>query len=370
MEEESMKRLLVVLLYLTIVAGAFAGGGRDSARAQGPQAPTRDNIKVGFVFVGSIHDGGFTSAHNRGRLAIEAMGIETAYVENVPGNADAEIAIRNLIDQGCNVIYANSFGHMDWVYRVAEDFPQLVFGHCSGYRSRDNMSNFFGRVYQVRYLAGIAAGYKTQSNRVGYVAAHPIPEVIRGINAFTLGVRSVNPNATVEVMWTNTWFDPAVERAAAIELLNRGVDVLAQHQDSTATMIAANERGAFAIGYNSSTPTAAPGAYLTAALFHWEVFYVDDVNSILNGTWRTRSYWEGLDKQMVSLDALTQLNDPRAGPAIERARGEMVAGRLDPFTGPLADQNGTTRVPAGVRMSDADKLSINWFVQGVVGVIP
>ena len=364
-----MKKLIIVFLSLVILTSALTGCRRQERTAPGAEI-TRDNIKVGFVFVGSVGDGGYTWTHNQGRLAVEAMGIPTLFLENIPGNADAERAIRELIAQGANVIYTNSFGHMDWTYRVAEEFPNVIFGHCSGFRMRENMSNFFGRVYQARFLTGIAAGYRTQTNRIGYVAAHPIPEVIRGINAFTLGVRSVNPDAVVEVIWTNTWFNPADEMAAAFTLIDRGADVLAQHQDSTATQMAAQQRGVFAIGYNAPTPNAAPDAYLTAALFHWEVFYVDDVNRILDGTWEPRSFWEGMDAGMVSIDTLTPLNDPRAQPEIDRVTAKILSGSFDPFTGPLRDQNGVERVPAGVIMTDAEKLSINWFVEGVIGVIP
>jgi basic membrane protein A len=320
--------------------------------------------------VGPISDEGYTAAHDKGRLAVQALGVETLYIENVPENADCETAIRNLIDQGCNVIYTTSFGFMDYTINVAREFPDVKFAHCSGYKRAENVSTFFGKIYQGRYLSGIAAGYKTKVNRIGYVAAFPIPEVIRGINAFTLGVQSVNPDATVEVVWTNTWYDPAQEKQAAIELLNRGVDVVAQHQDTTAPQIAAQERGVSAIGYNVPTPNAAPQAYLTAPLFHWEVFYVDDVKHVLAGDWQSRAYWEGFSNGHVSLDTLTPNNDPRAAPAIADAEARIKSGSLEPFTGPLADQDGTVRVPAGTRMTDDEIWNMGWFVRGVIGVIP
>ena len=363
-----MKKLLGIILALSVAAGAFAGGAKDSGAAGAK--PNKDNLKVGFVYIGSIHDEGYTQAHDKGRLAIEAMGIKTAYVENVPENADCEKAIRDLIDQGCNVIYTNSFGFMDWTLKAANDFPNVYFGHCSGYKRADNMSSYFGKIYQARYLSGIAAGYKTKTNKIGYVAAYPIPEVIRGCNAFTLGVLSVNPNATVEVLWTNTWYDPAVEKQGAIELLNKGCDVIGQHQDTTAPQIAAQEKGAFAIGYNTSTANAAPNAYLTAPLFHWEVFYVDDIKHVLAGDWKSRAYWEGLDSGMVTLDTLTPNNDPRSAPAIAAAQAKIVSGAFDPFMGPLTDQSGTVRVPAGSRLSDDDIWNMDWFVKGVIGTIP
>ena len=359
-----MKKLIISAAILALALSA------GSCQRQTGERPNAENIKVGFIYVGSIHDGGYSYAHNLGRLAVEEMGIPTLVMENVPANAEAEQAIRNLIDQGCNVIYTNSFGHMVYTLKMAQEFPHLIFGHCSGVETEANMSRFFGKIYQARYLAGIAAGYRTASNRIGYVAAYPIPEVIRGINAFALGARSVNPDAVVEVMWTSTWFDPAVEKQAALELLDRGADVIAQHQDTTAAQIAAEERGAYAIGYNAPTPDAAPRAYLTAPLFHWEVFYTDDVQRILDGTWESRAFWEGLDMGMVSLDALTGLNDPRAAPAIESAMTRMIDGSFEPFTGPLAGQDDDERIPDGVRMSDDEIWNMNWFVQGVIGIIP
>ncbi|HNQ98038.1 MAG TPA: BMP family ABC transporter substrate-binding protein, partial [Treponemataceae bacterium] len=252
-----MKKSVSMAVFAVIAACAlWAGGAKDAGAASGKI--TKDNIKVGFVYIGTIDDEGYTQAHDQGRLALNAMGIATAYIEHVAENADCEKAIRDLIDQGCNVVYTNSFGYMDWTIKVAKDHPDVFFGHCSGYKRAANVSTYFGKIYQARYLSGIAAGKKTKVNRIGYVAAMPIPEVIRGINAFTLGIQSVNPKATVEVIWTNTWFDPAVEKQAALELLNKGCDVIAQHQDTTAPQIAAQEKGVFAIGYNSPTASAAP----------------------------------------------------------------------------------------------------------------
>jgi basic membrane protein A len=259
---------------------------------------------------------------------------------------------------------------IDYVVKAAKDHPDVYFGHCSGYQTAENLSTYFGKIYQARYLAGIAAGMKTKADKIGYVAAFPIPEVIRGINAFTLGVQSVNPDATVEVIWTNTWYDPAVEKQAAIELLNKGCDVMAQHQDSTATQIAAQEKGAFAVGYNTSTPDAAPNAYLTAPLFHWEKFYVDDVQKLMDGTWTSRSYWEGLASGMVSLDDLTKNCAEGTADAVAAAQAKIESGELEPFTGPIADQSGTVKVAQGTKMTDEEIWNMGWFIKGVIGTIP
>ncbi|NLM01572.1 MAG: BMP family ABC transporter substrate-binding protein [Treponema sp.] len=359
-----MKKVISILLVLAVLV--LAVGCKKENKANDEKL-TAETIKVGFVFIGSINDEGYTQAHDKGRLALNEMGIQTAYVENVPENADCEKAIRDLIDQGCNVIYTNSFGFMDWTIKVASEFPNVIFGHCSGYKTAANVSTYFGKIYQARYLAGIAAGLRTANGKIGYVAAMQIPEVIRGINAFTLGALSVNPEATVEVIWTNTWYDPAVEKQAALELLNKGCDVIAQHQDTTAPQIAAQEKGVYAIGYNTSTPNAAPKAYMTAPLFHWDVFYVEDVNEILAGTWTSRAYWKGFENGTVSLDILTENCVPGTAEAIALIKEAFKNGSFEPFTGPLFDQNGNEKVAAGVKMTDEEIWNIGWFVKGVIG---
>ncbi len=359
------KTLAVVLAFAVLVSAAFAGGKKEAASSK---QLTKETMKVGFIYIGTINDEGYTQAHDKGRLAIEAMGIETAYVENVPENlGDCEKAIRDLIDLGCNVIYTNSFGFMDATAKVAEDYPNIYFGHCSGYTQKENMCSYFGKVYQARYLAGIVAGLNTKNGKIGYVAAFAIPECIRGINAFALGVQSVNPTATVEVVWTNTWFDPAVEKQAAIELLNRGCDLIEQHQDTTAPQIAAQEAGALCIGYNVPTPNAAPKAYLTAPIFNWAVFYAGNVQKILDGTWEGTAYWEGMDSGVVGLDALTANCKAGTAEAVDAAKAKIIDGSLEPFTGPLYDQTGAERVAAGVRMTDDEIWNMPWFVKGVIG---
>lgn len=361
-----MKKILkVVITMMTVLVVLSTFSCTKKAASTGDL--TKDNMKVGFVYIGTINDEGYTQAHDKGRLAIEAMGIKTAYIETVAENADCEKAIRDLIDQGCNVIYTTSFGFMDWTIKVAADFPNVKFGHCSGYKTAENVSTYFGKIYQARYLAGIAAGLKTQNGKIGYVGAFPIPEVIRGLNAFTLGAQSVNPDVSVEVIWTNTWFDPAVEKQAALELLNKGCDLIAQHQDTTAPQIAAQEKGAYAIGYNVPTSSAAPKAYLTAPLFHWDVFYVEDVKEILAGTWKSRAYWKGFANGTVSLDDLTDNCAAGTAEAIAPVQKSFVEGTFEPFTGPLFDQNGTEKVAAGVKMTDEEIWNMGWLVKGIIG---
>jgi basic membrane protein A len=359
-KEEFMKKTIIFGLAVLLAANGFAGGKKETPGESG-------EIKVGFVYDASIHDQGFSEAHDKGRIALEKLGYKTAYVENVAENADCEKAIRDLIDQGCNVIYTTSFGFMDWTLKVAEEFPNIKFAHCSGYKRAANMSTFYAKIYQAWYLAGIAAGYKTKSGKLGYVAAFPIPEVIRHIDAWALGAQSVDPNITVDVIWANTWNDPSVERQAATELLNRGCDVITHHQSTAAALLAGTERGAAAVGYAASTPDIA--GYLTAPMFNWEAFYVEDVEAIKAQTWSSRAYWKGLEANAVSLDALTAANDSGAAAAIKAAQDRIASGSFDPFTGPIADQTGTVKIPAGSTPSDDELWNLGWFVKGINGTI-
>ena len=244
-----MKKVVAILMLVAAVFAATSCAKKVDA-AKGPAKLTKDTMKVGFVYIGKINDEGYTQAHDKGRLAINDMGIKTAYVEGVAENADCEKAIRDLIDQGCNVIYTTSFGFMDWTLKVAADHPEVYFAHCSGYkRARTRLHLLRKNRKSPATFPGIVAGMKTKTNKIGYVAAMADSE---SASAESTRSRSACSRSTrrhpSKSFWTNTWFDPAVEKQAALELLNKGCDVMAQHQDSTATQIAAQEKGAFAIG--------------------------------------------------------------------------------------------------------------------------
>lgn len=362
--------LTIISMLFVLAAGCSSNSSAKKSKFDALGADPKD-IKVGFIYIGAHNDDGYSQAHDTGRKAIEKqLGVKTQYVENVPESSECEKVARDLIDQGCNVIVGTSFGHGEWLLKVAKDNPNIIFLHATGLTNSDNLGTMFARVYQPRYLSGIAAGLKTKSNKIGYVAAMPIPEVIRGINAFTLGVQSVNPKATVEVMWTNTWYDVTLERQAAITLADKGCDVIAQHCDSTAAQIAAQDKGVYSVGYNSSSPDAAPKAYLTAPLFHWDKIYLNEMNAIIDGTWKPGHYWGSMAEGCASLDTLTSLNDPRAAALIQTAQTKIMNGTWDVFTGPIYDQDGKLKVAKGKVMSDADMLAFGWFVKGVVGTIP
>jgi basic membrane protein A and related proteins len=347
-----------------------------AAKEETTQAPSEETkkeekkVKVGFIYVGPIGDGGYTFAHNEGMLFLKKeLGVETIYKENVPEDAECEKVMKDMIDQGVTVIFGTSFGYMDHMEKVSKEFPEVKFLHCSGYKMTENMGNYFGRIEQARYLSGIVAGLKTKSNKIGYVGAFEIPEVVRGINSFTLGVRSVNPTATVHVAWTHTWYDPAKEKDAAKALLEQGCDIMAQHQDTTGPQIAAEEKGAFAIGYNSDSKNAAPKAYMTAPVWNWGPYYVNTVKAVMDGTWKAESYWGGMKDGIVALAPLTENAPAEAKAKVDEIQKKILDGSFDVFSGPIKDQTGAEKVPAGSALSDADQLSNDWFVEGVVGKI-
>jgi basic membrane protein A len=325
-------------------------------------------IRVGFVYVSPIGDAGWSYAHDQGRLALEALdGVSTSYVEAVPEGPDSERVIRNMARKGFDLIFATSYGYMDSMLKVAGEFPDTVFMHCSGFKTAKNMGNYFGRMYQARFLSGIVAGSMTQSNTLGYVAAFPIPEVIRGINAFTLGARSVNPKATVRVVWTKTWYDPATEKEAAKSLLDVGADVIAQHQDSPSPQEAAQERGAYSIGYNSDMSAFAPKAHLTAPIWNWGPFYIETVEKVKNGTWQTGSWWPGLKEGIVGLAPFGPMVPQQVKDAVLTQKMAIENGQAAVFSGPVADQSGKIRIAAGKKATDKELLGMTWFVQGVIG---
>jgi len=364
-----MKKALSLVLITVMIAALVLTGCTGSQKAEAPKVDDKkEEIKVGFIYVGPIGDGGWTYAHNEGRIYLEEqLNVETIYKESVPEGPEVEKVMRDMIDQGANVIFATSFGYMDFMEKVSKEYPDVKFLHNSGFKMTENMSNYFGRIYQARYLSGIVAGLKTESNEIGYVGAFNIPEVIRGINAFTLGVQSVNPDAVVKVKWTNTWYDPAKEKEAAIALLDEGVDVIAQHQDTAGPQIAAEERGKWSIGYNTDMKDTAPKAYMTAPIWNWGPYYVDQVKAIMDGTWEAESHWGGMDEGIVKLAPLTANAPAEAKELVETAQEEIIAGTQKIFVGPIKDQTGAIKVPAGVEMTDEEMLSFDWFVEGIEG---
>ena len=338
-------------------------------------APTK--LKVAFVYVAPIGDMGWTWAHDQGRLAVEKQfgdKVETAYIENVPEGPDAERVIRDFAQKGYNLIITTSFGFMDPTVTVAKEFPKTWFVHVSGYKTEVNSSTVFGKIEEPRYVSGLIAGKMTKTNKLGYVAAFPIPEVIRGINAFTLGVRKANPAATVTVVWTNTWFDPVKEKEAAVALLDQGCDVIAQHQDTPEPQKAAEERGKYGVGYDADMSPLAPKAVLTSPVWNWGIKYVDIVKKVMDGTYVTEQYWGGWKDGVVDMAPVGAMVPADVKAMAEAEVAKFKSGAQDIFTiftGPIKDQSGKLAVAAGQVLTAEDLLSkMTWFVEGVVGTAP
>ncbi len=365
-----MKNRYLVFLLTLLVATVFVLGGCGSSKDKKPAAESK--LKVAFVYVGPVGDAGWSYAHDQGRqyLISKMPDVQTTIIESVPEGADAERVITQLVEQGHKIIFTTSFGYMDPTINVAKKYPNVVFMHCSGYKTAANVGTYFGRIYQSRYLTGIVAGKATKTNVVGYVAAHPIPEVVRGINAFTLGVRSVNPNAKVKVIWTNTWYDPAKEKQAGKTLLDAGADVIAQHQDTPGPQQAAQEKGKLGIGYNTDMSKMAPKAVMTSAVWNWGPYYVKIVDAVKKGTWKSGQYWGGMNDKIVDIAPYGPMVGEDTKKLVDTAKKKLAEGKWDVFTGPVKDQTGKVVVKDGQKMSDADMLKMNWFVEGVEGTIP
>ena len=329
-------------------------------------------LPVAFVYVSPVGEAGWTYQHDLGRRAmVQALGdrVKTTVVESVPEGADAERVIRDLAAQGNKLIFATSFGYLEPTLRVAADFPGTAFEHAGGYRTAANVNTYNARYYEARYLAGYLAGRTSRSGVAGYVAGFPVPEVIQGINAFTLGMRAARPDAQVRVLWLETWFDPAREREAALALISQGADVLTNHSGSTAVAQAAQDKGVKVIAYQSDMRRFAPDAQLTAVTHQWGGYYTAVTRAVLNGTWQAKPAWGGMKDGFIALSPFHPSVPADVVSAVRSREADIVAGRLHPFAGRLVDQAGRERQSSGV-MTDPAIASMNWFVQGVTGSLP
>lgn len=372
-----MKQLVkLAALLLTIAMLATMAGCSKEKGSAGVSDADKSNFKVGVIHIGDPADGaGYSYAHDLGIVAMqEALGLEDSQVIRkinvVDGDAVAtRTAIEECIEEGCKIIFGTSWGYMDTMEQLAAEHPDVVFSHGTGYKSNGtNFNNYFGRIYQARYLSGIAAGLKTTSNKIGYVAAMDVTnsEVTGGINAFALGVESVNPDAKVYVKVTNSWFSPDLEKQAAEALLDAGCDVIAQHCDTTAPQLAAQSRGAFGCGYNSDMTTDAPQAHLTAPVWNWGVYYTKAAKAVLEGTWDGSNYYGGMDDGLVDISPLSDNCAEGTKEAIDEARAKILDGSFKVFEGELYDNEGNQVCAAGEVISDADITgAMNWYYKTV-----
>jgi basic membrane protein A len=347
-------KILCLMLSLSISAFCFA----------------KEPLKIGFVYVSSTGEAGWTYTHDQARLNLEKVfgdKIKTTFIENVAEGPDAERVITQLAQSGHELIFTTSFGYMNPTLKVAKRFPNVKFEHATGYKQAANVGTYFDRIYEARYLTGVVAGYMTKTNIVGYIGAFPIPEVVRGINAFTLGLRSVKPDAVVKVVWVNTWFDPAKEREAANSLIDQKADIITFHTDSPAAVQAAEDAGIYAVGYHSDMSAFGPKAHLTAAVHNWNGFYVKKVQAVLDGTWKADDVWEGIGSGMTEIAPFNKAVPEDVVNKVNALSKQIAAKTFHPFTGPIKDQSGKLILAEGEVMQDKDLLGMSYYVQGVDG---
>ncbi|MCW5670352.1 MAG: BMP family ABC transporter substrate-binding protein [Hydrogenophaga sp.] len=362
-----MYKNLVARCACALAAASFLFPFSTTARAQTPP------LKAAFVYVTPLTEAGWVRQHEQARLAVQAaLGnkVETRYVENVAEGADAERVIRDLAQQGHRIIFTPSFGYMEPTLKVAREFPDVKFESITGYKTAPNVATANARYYEGRYLAGVAAG--RMATQAGYIAGFPIPEVIQGVNAFTLGMRSVNPRATVKVVWLGEWFNPPRERDAAMTLMNQGAEVLAFHTGSTAVMVAAQERGKLAVAYHSDMRRVAPDAQIAAVTHLWGDYYTRRVQAVLDGTWQSASVWGGVKDGMIRVDGFGSKVPAKVRDEVQARQADMAAGRLAVFSAGKAavrDNQGKTVIEAGKSLDDGQILGMNWLVEGVQGSV-
>jgi basic membrane protein A len=363
-----MKKFLAILLALVMVLSFAACGSSEEPVGESET----DALKIGFIYIGTVNDGGYTQAQHEGTLAMQEQfegKVEAKWMESVSDSdkSAAMDAATNLIDQGCTVIVGCSYGFMDALDELAnsEDYKNINFLHFSGNKMNDtNFGNYFGATEEPRYLTGIIAGMMTKTNKLGYVAAYPYTEVQIGINAFTLGAQSVNPDVEVKVVYINSWYDPEKERSAADELLAQGCDILTQHCDTTGPQVAAAEASVYAIGYNLDNSEVVPESFLTAATWHQDVFLVPTIQAIMDGTWTPESYYGTMADGYVDLAPMTDLVPADVQAKVEEVKAQMIAGEFSPFSGDIKYSDGTVLCEEGQTLTREEIWKISALVEG------
>ena len=329
--------------------------------------------KVGFVYIGTPGDGGWTYEHDVGRKAVQehfGTQVETTFVENVPEGADAERVLTQMALSGHDLIFTTSFGYMDATLNVAKKFPNVKFEHATGYKRADNVTTYSARFYEGRTVIGHIAGKMTQSSKIGYIASFPIPEVIRGINAAYLAAKKANPNVEMKIVWVFTWYDPAKEGDAAKALVDQGVDVIMQHTDSTAAMAVAEQAGVLAFGQASDMYQYAPEPRISSIIDNWSPYYINRVQAVIDGTWASQDTWWGIKEGMVGIGEITDVVPAAIKAEAMQLRDDLASGAYHAFTGPINKQDGSAWLSAGEIADDGTLLGMNFYVEGIEGDIP
>ena len=347
-------------------------GAAAAAATFSPAAAAAAPLQACFVYVSPVGQAGWSYQHDLGRQALaRALGdqVQTRFVEGVAEGADSERVMRDLAAQGCGLVFATSFGYLESALRVAAEFPAVKFEHAGGYKTAANLNTYNARYYEARWLAGWLAGKQSKTGVAGYVAGFPVPEVVQGINAFTLGMRAANPRAEVKLIWLNAWFDPSREREAALTLIGQGADVLTNHSGSPAVAQAAEEKGVMLLAYQSDMLRFAPRAQLAAVTHHWGAYYTQVARAVIAGSWKPQPVWGGMKDGLVQLSALNASLPPAVRAELARRQQALVEGRAQPFAAPLVDNSGRSRLAAGT-LDDKAIASMDWLVQGVTGNVP
>ncbi|MBC7729196.1 MAG: BMP family ABC transporter substrate-binding protein [Microbacteriaceae bacterium] len=337
-----------------------------------PAAAAAAPLQACFVYVSPVGQAGWSYQHDLGRQALaRTLGdqVQTRFVEGVAEGADSERVMRDLAAQGCGLVFATSFGYLEPALRVAAEFPAVKFEHAGGYKTAANLNTYNARYYEARWLAGWLAGKQSKTGVAGYVAGFPVPEVVQGINAFTLGMRAANPRAEVKLIWLNAWFDPTREREAALTLIGQGADVLTNHSGSPAVAQAGEEKGVMLLAYQSDMARFAPRAQLAAVTHHWGAYYTQVARAVIAGSWKPQPVWGGLKDGLVQLSALNASLPTAVRAELARRQQALVDGRAQPFAAPLVDNTGRSRLAAGA-LDDQAIASMDWLVQGVTGNVP
>lgn len=347
--------------------------GAASAAASGAATAAKGPLKVAFVYIGPVGDGGWTFAHDTARKAVEKEfgdRVQTTFVEKVPEGADAERVLRDLAGQGNRLVFGTTFGYMEPMLKVARDFPDVKFEHATGYKTAPNLSTYDSRTYEGAYLAGVVAGKMTRTNVLGVVASVPIPEVLRNINSFTLGAQSVNPAIQTKVVWVNEWFNPPKETEAATALINGGADILMQNTDSQAVLQTAEKLGKRGFGWDSDMTSYGPKAHLGSAVINWAPYYIKTVRDVLDSKWHSGQSWWGVKEGAIDLVSLAADVPAEVKSRLDEIRSGLKAGTFHIWQGPIVDQNGKEVVPKGQVADDKFLHGINFYVKGVEGQVP
>ena len=378
------KRSLLKLAALAAAASAIVACGKKdepaatpapapAAEASAPAPAKADPLKVGFVYVGPVGDGGWSFAHDNARKAIEKEfgdKIQTTMVENVPEGADTERVVRDLVGQGYKMVFGTSFGFMEPMLKVAADNPEVKFEHATGYKTAPNLRTYDSRTYEGAYMAGVIAGAMTKSGTLGVVGSVPIPEVVRNINSFTLGAQLTNPNIKTRVVWVNDWHNPPKETEAATSLINGGADVLFQNTDSPAVLKTAESMGKRAFGWDSDMTAYGPKAHLGSAIINWTPYYTKAVGDALDGKWATGQSWWGVKEGAIDLVSLAADVPEAAKAKLDEVRAGLKAGTYHIWKGPLSDNAGTEVLAKDTVADDKFLGDVKWYVKGVEGKVP